>query len=404
MGRLIFINRYFYPDESATSQMLTDLAFALAEGGYEIRIITSRQRIDDPRANLLPREACSDVMVFRVWTSRWGRTNLPGRAMDYLSFYFSSAVRLFRVAGKGDVIIAKTDPPLIGVIAGLVARLKGASLINWWQDVYPEIAEELGVIGAGAMSRSLRSLRNSACRMAKTNIVIGRCMQENLVNFGVSPAHISVIPNWADDREIQPMSATDNPLRDDWELANSFVVGYSGNLGRGHDFDVLLEAASVLSDDPVIRFLFIGSGANKNAVVARVGEMGLSNVVFKPFQPRTRLNVSLTIPDVHIITLKPELSGLIVPSKIYGALAAGRPVLFIGPADSEIALVIRDYDCGFVCDDAGAEEIARIIRLLRDDRGLCDRLGHNARLAVDDRYSREHALRIWGETLDAAMS
>jgi glycosyltransferase involved in cell wall biosynthesis len=154
----------------------------------------------------------------------------------------------------------------------------------------------------------------------------------------------------------------------------------------------------------MIRFLFIGSGARKDAVVQQVGEMGLANVVFKPFQPRTRLSLSLTVPDLHIITLKPELSGLLVPSKIYGVLAAGRPVLFIGPEDSEIARVIKDYECGFVCDCVTATEIVKIIRLLRDDQDLRVRLGNNARRAVDERYSKAKALQSWRDTLDAAIN
>jgi glycosyltransferase involved in cell wall biosynthesis len=399
MSRLIFVNRYFYPDESATSQMLTDLAFALAEDGLNIHVVTSRQQIDDPLADLAPSDQYADVNIYRVWTSRWGRSNLLGRALDYLTFYFSAAIRLFRLARKDDILIAKTDPPLIGSVAAVVARLSGSKLINWWQDVYPEIAEQLGVKGIDLLARPLRAIRNSTCRAAEKNVVIGRCMLDRMAQTGIAEDTMTFIPNWADDATIRPIPSADNHLRTEWGLTDSFVIGYSGNLGRGHDFDLLLAAASLLSDNPAIRFLFIGSGAKKALVIDRVRQMGLPNVVFKSFQPRIGLGLSLTVPDVHIVSLKPELSGLIVPSKFYGAMAAGRSLIFIGPKNSEIARVIEDYDCGTVCSGSNADEIEQTIRRLHDDRALCEKQGHNARCAVDDRYNKGTSISAWREIL-----
>jgi colanic acid biosynthesis glycosyl transferase WcaI len=220
----------------------------------------------------------------------------------------------------------------------------------------------------------------------------------------VSGAPMTLIPNWAGDDEIKPMPASGNPLRAEWGLTKSFVVGYSGNLGRGHDFDLLLDVAGILSADEMVKFLFIGSGAKKGSVAEYARKMRLNNVVFKPFQPRQRLNLSLTVPDLHVVTLKPELSGLIVPSKIYGVLAAGRPVLFLGPDDSEIARVIQYYDCGFICGSATAGEIVQIIQRLRADQDLCATLGQNARRAVDECYSKTYAMERWREALDAVTN
>jgi glycosyltransferase involved in cell wall biosynthesis len=399
MSRLIFVNRYFYPDESATSQMLTDLAFALAEDEFDIHVVTSRQLIDDPMADLVSRERYADVNIYRVWTSRWGRSNLFGRAMDYMTFYLSAAIRLFRLARKDDVIIAKTDPPLIGAIAAIVARLTHSKLINWWQDVYPEIAEHLDVRGVYLLARPLRAIRNSTYRAAEKNVVIGRCMLDRMTLAGNVQGTMMIISNWADDTAIVPVLPADNDLRTEWGLTDSFVVGYSGNLGRGHDFDLLLHAAAALSDWAAIKFLFIGSGAKKALVVDRARQLGLANVVFQPFQPRARLSLSLTVPDVHIVSLNPELSGLIVPSKFYGALAAGRPLIFIGPKESEIARVIEEYDCGSVCSDFNAAEIEQMIRRLYDDRDLCEKQGSNARRAVDEHYSKWASIGTWRKVL-----
>ena len=207
MRKLIFLNRYFSPDESATSQLLSDLAFDLARTGYAVEIVTSRQRYEDASAKLPPRGSDHGVAIYRIWTSRWGRASLTGRTIDYLTFYMSAATWLLFHAGRGDVIIAKTDPPLISVVAAVIARLKGARLINWLQDLYPEVAEQLKVGGLGSTSGMLRRFRNWSLRSARMNVVIGRCMAELLEEFHIPADRITVIPNWVDDVAIRPMSA-----------------------------------------------------------------------------------------------------------------------------------------------------------------------------------------------------
>lgn len=399
MGRIILINRYFHPDESATSQLVTDLAFDLAAAGCEVEAVTSRQRIDDPDASLSAAETCGGVRIHRVPTSRFGRRSLVGRGIDYLTFYLAAAVTLVRRVRPGDVILAKTDPPLIGLLAVTIGALKGATAINWWQDVYPELAEQLGVRAAWRLRRPLRALRNWIARRAERNVVIGRCMRDYLVRQGVPPESVVVIPNWVEDTAIRPVAAAGNPLRREWGLADCFVVGYSGNLGRGHEFDALLGAAQLLADRPGIRFLFIGGGVRRAALEARCAELGLSNVVLKPFQPREQLPQSLGVPDLHVVSLRAALAGLIVPSKFYGALAAGRPVLFIGPEASEVARVIGEWQCGFVAPAATAESLAALVAGCSDDRARVASMGEGARRAIDARYSRAAALQAWREVL-----
>ena len=161
---LIFVNRYFYPDHSATSQVLTDIAFGLAAKGYRVRVVTSRQRYSDRSAQLPPRERVRGVEVHRVWTTRFGRSGLPGRAVDYLAFHLASAWTLWRLARAGDVIIAKTDPPMLSVTAAPVARLRGAKLVNWLQDIFPEVAQALG-LGRGWLAEKTYGLMRRLSRL-----------------------------------------------------------------------------------------------------------------------------------------------------------------------------------------------------------------------------------------------
>lgn len=404
-GRIVFVNRYFFPDESATSQLLTDLACHLSEIGHEVIVVTSRQRLDDPSAALARAGRHSGVEIRRIPTTTFGRETHLGRAVDFLTFYMSAVVGLSRLLRRGDILVVKTDPPLMTVIGGLIARAKRVPVINWWQDIYPEIASRLGVpiLGSSMVEALLAGIRNWSARSAALNVVIGRCMGEFLISQSVPESRIKVISNWVDDESITPVSRHSNSLRDAWNLGERFVVGYSGNIGRGHQFSLLLRAAEILRGEKEIVFLFIGQGAKLEALKNEVEQRALTNVHFRPFQPRQQLGLSLTVPDAHVVSLDPGLQGLIVPSKFYGALAAGRPVIFLGPPASEIARVIAEAECGLVEAGPDPEGLVQFIRENARDAGLRDRLGSNARQAIDSQFSAAKSLEKWSSVVGRLM-
>jgi glycosyltransferase involved in cell wall biosynthesis len=412
--KIIFVNRFFYPDHSATSQLLTDLALHLARQGKEVCVVASRQRYDDPGALLPIHENIAGVSVYRAWSTRFGRAKLLGRALDYLSFYLGAAWTLARLACRDTAIVAKTDPPLISVVAAAVAKLREAMLINWLQDIFPEVAaalllepvrkkDGLGVRKRllGGIFKLLQRLRDASLRKARYNVVIGELMRERLLALGIADAHIRVVHNWADGQAIQPVTPADNPLRREWQVADKFVVGYSGNLGRAHEIATLLEAIEQLRDDSGIVFLFIGGGAQLQSLQDACARRRLSNVSFKPYQPRERLRFSLSVPDVHLITLQAQMEGLIVPSKFYGVAAAGKPCIFIGAQNGEIAAIIKEAACGFSVQTGNAEELVQTVRRLASDPALCNTLGNNARKVFEQRFEQRLALHAWSELLDA---
>ncbi len=267
MRRLIFINRFFAPDHSATSQILSDLAFDLAGVGREVHVITSRQIYDDPKAALPERETINGVDVHRVASTGFGRTALIGRAIDYVSFYRSVRRCLDELVRPGDIVIAKTDPPLMSVVAKPVARRNGARLVNWLQDIYPETAVELGVpFMRGPVAASLAALRNVTLREAAATVVVGDLMARKVEALGAPAERTHVIPNWCNDEEILFVVPADNPLRHEWDLDNKFVLGYSGNLGRAHEFETVLAAAERLRREPRMAFLMIGGGMSASPI------------------------------------------------------------------------------------------------------------------------------------------
>jgi colanic acid biosynthesis glycosyl transferase WcaI len=411
---VIFLNRYFHPDHSATSQMLSDLAFALAGVGYRISVITSRQAYDAPSARLPKWESIAGVDVHRVPTSRFGRYSLPGRLVDYLTFYASAAWALWRFARRGDIIVAKTDPPMLSLLAAPIARMRQARLINWLQDLFPEVAEALRVGGAPARIAygPLRRVRNRSLASADMNVVLGMRMLDKLKALGIEPSHIRVISNWAAGDLIRPIEHAANALRREWDLGNALTVGYSGNLGRAHDIDTMLAAIAGTQTEqpplqpssfprrhPLVRWLFIGDGASYERLKSAVSSQKFSNVEFKPYQPRERLAESLCALDVHLVSLRPELEGLIVPSKFYGIAAAGRPTIFIGEPDGEIARLIAKYECGLTVRQGDGSGLVQAIWELASDPARLKAMGKRAREAFDAEFTKSIAVARWERLL-----
>jgi glycosyltransferase involved in cell wall biosynthesis len=401
--RLIVINRYFFPDQSATSQLLSDLTFYFATAGIETHVITSRQLYDDPHQQLPASEIVGGVFIHRVATTKFGRSGLPGRALDYLSFYRAADRSMQELVERGDALIAMTDPPLCSVLALRVARKKRADLINWLQDIYPEIAVELGVpLLRGTIAISASCWRDRSLKSAAMNVVVGQSMADRLMKFGVKPEQIRVIHNWTDDAEIIPISPEQNQLRKLWGLEGKFVVGYSGNLGRAHEFDTILAASERLRHDPRIIFLVIGSGHRNDQLAKLVQSRGLiSQFRFLPYQERAQLKYSLAAADLHWLSLKPALEGLIVPSKFYGIAAAGRPTIAITAADGEIANLVRVNNCGRVIEPGDSEKLAATILELSRSPEQLTTMGRNARAMLDAQFTRRAALKRWSAVLDA---
>jgi colanic acid biosynthesis glycosyl transferase WcaI len=416
---VVFINRYFYPDHSATSQMLSDIAFALARENRRVVVITSRQRYNVANACLLASETKDGVNIRRVPTSRFGRDNLAGRALDYLSFYVTAAWALMWIARRGDIVIAKTDPPMLSIAVAPICFLRGTKLVNWLQDLFPEVAIEVGMT-RGRVSRIgvslLTQLRNATLRYADCNVVLGERMADRVSKLGVPSSAMRIIPNWADGSTLRPVAHGENSLRRAWDLGSKFVVCYSGNLGRAHEYATILQAIESLearehvligaapATCPQIVWLFVGAGAMFEEFAAEAKQRNLKSVLFRPYQPRERLAESLSVADVHLVSLKPELEGLIVPSKIYGIAAVGRATIFIGDEDGEIARLIAGNGSGLTIKPRRGQALADAIMELALDRARLTRMGANARRTFETHYDLRCALRSWSSLLDGLMA
>ena len=396
-ARIIFVNRFYWPEEPATAQLLTDLAAALAGAGHRVTVIASHSgRRQLPRA-----EVRNGVEIKRVRGTRWASAGAVGKAMDFLTFSLGAFATLLFTASKGDAVIALTDPPLIGVGAWLAARARGARIFHWVQDIYPEIAMEL----TGHRWLGLtRPLRNAAWRNADGCVVLGADMKALLVENGTPSENITISPNWAPGGLGRSESSHTSPLRAEWNLEGQFVVAYSGNLGRVHDLEPVIELAAALRDDPRISFLFIGGGAQRDRLQALAAARRLARVQFRPAQPRERLGETLALGDVHLVTLLPGCERLVFPSKLYGVTAAGRPVIFIGPRNCELAREIERGGFGHAFERGEIERMAAAIRALSRDAAAVDRLARASLAYAQSHLGPGRALSEWERVLGSTTA
>lgn len=322
-------------------------------------------------------------------------------------FYLAAGWRLWRIARPGDVIVAKTDPPLTSVVAAFVARRRGARPVNWVQDVFPEVAEAVSVRGlARPLAQLLRWLRNGSLRSAEFNVVIGERMAEVIGReIGPRTAALGIvrgISDRADMEAIRPVDAVANPLRREWGLEGRFVVSYSGNMGRAHEFETILGAAERLARSSAsVTFLFIGGGAQRAMVEDEVRRRGLANVQFRPYQDRAALSFSLGVGDVHLVSQRPEVEGYVLPSKLYGILAAGRPVVFVGDVESEIGSMVRHEGIGVAVSQGDAEALVDQLLRLQRDAPCRHAMGARARTLLCERYDKKFAFAAWLALLSA---
>ena len=398
--RTIFVNRYFHPDQSATSRMVSALAFGLARTGGEVAVVASRAFHDRTDEAPAARETCSGVDVVRLPTSRFGRASLPGRALDYLSFHLLAFFWLLRNVRRGDVVIVCTDPPLISLTCALPVRLRGGRMVNWIMDLFPETAVELGLFRkAPSLARFVTRLRDRSIAHARLTICPTERMADYLLARGLPAERIRVLHHWSDAAEIHPVPKERNRLRAAWGYGDAFVVGYSGNFGRAHEFATLIEAATLLKDRADIRFLMIGGGHKLHSVMGAAEERDLTNIAFEPLQPAERIAESLGVPDLHVVSLLPRLEHCIIPSKFYGILAAGKPTLFIGDPRGSVARVVAAKGCGVTVAIGEAERLARTIVDLAAAPERVAAMGRAARALLEAEYTSDRALATWSALL-----
>jgi colanic acid biosynthesis glycosyl transferase WcaI len=371
--RLLVFNQYYWPGLEATAHLLSELLAALAED-FEITIVTGRILVHAPEPARFTHDG---VEVIRVRSTAYDRRRLVPRALNYITYMIESLREGFG-ARKPDVVLCMTDPPVIADVALAVARRFRVPLVVISQDVFPEVAVELKRLENKSLVAVLRFLIAFYLRRAERIVAIGETMQKRLVAKGARRDRIVVIPNWVDTEAIRPQ-----PHDNEWSrgqmLDGRFVVMHSGNVGHAQNLDVLVRATTFLRDLDDLAVFVIGGGA-RLPETQRLAELLETDVVrFMGYQPRETLSQSLSAAHLHFVGLGAGLSGYVVPSRLYGILAAGRPVLVSADADSETAMVVESVGCGIVVPPGRPDRVAEVIRAAHDGAYDLEEMGRRGR-------------------------
>lgn len=385
-ARVIVISQFFGPDQSAVGQFLADVANGAAEAGHDVLVICGADdyaaeafaargsiRRENSESDADQLSGRGSIHVARVRTATFSQSK-PKKLLSYATFYAGAVWRALRVA-KPDVVVTLTAPPGLAWIGWLVKQIRGCRHVAWEMDLYPDIAIALKVPVARWTSMMLDFPR----RRADAVIAPGDCMKIRLLQHRISEDRIVVAENWADGRTILPLPfPPPRPLR----------ILYSGNLGLAHDVATIRAVMVHLANHPDFQFVFAGGGLARKELIDFCHERGIENTSFPSYVRLQDLGASLAECHVGLVTQKLSTLGAVVPSKTYGLMAAGRPVLFIGPPEATPALLIRRFECGwhFDCGD-DAEVSAFLLRLLDDPEELVrkGRNGHEAFIAGYDR-------------------
>jgi colanic acid biosynthesis glycosyl transferase WcaI len=413
---ICFFNRSYWPDQAATGQLLTELAEDLVSRHRCAVSVVAGPALHAPKGGdgqewqegregqeglegqdgfggLVRRESHHGVAILRANSSRFAPARFAGRASNYLTYFASASAASFRI-GSPDVVVSLTDPPIIGLTALFAARRTGARFVFLCEDIFPEVAALVDGFHNGAVNATLDRINRYLLREADAVIALGDRMRQRLVEEkGANPGRVHVIHNWADCDAIVP-SPKDNAFTRANGLADRFVVMHSGNVGLSQDLDVLIEAADRLRSKERLTIAIVGGGSRREELGRMVAGRGLTNVRFFPYQSKELLHESFGAADAFVVSLKDTLEGYIVPSKVYGILAAGRPYIAATNPGCEAATIARAGGCGLVAAPGDAGALADAIAKLYDDPAAARAMGERARHAAWQ-YDRRVAVQAY---------
>ena len=383
---ICFFNRSYWPDQVATGQLLTELAEDLVERhGCEVSVVAGRA-LHAPEARAqsakpVDRETRNGVTILRANGTRFWPGRFAGRAANYLT-YFGSANLSGLYLRRPDVVVALTDPPIVGLAGLWAARRAGARFVFLCEDVFPEVASLLEDFHSTSVNRVLDRVNRHLLQKADAIVVLGDRMRRRLVEEkGADSSRIEIIHNWADCEAIAP-GPRDNAFSREHRLTDRFVLMHSGNVGMSQNLDVLIEAASRLTSREKLLVAIVGDGARRKVLEAEAARRGLGNVRFFAYQPKARLAESFASADAFLVSLKAGIEGYIVPSKLYGILAAGRPYVAAVDPTCEVAAIASEHRCGVLATPGDPDALAGSIAALYDNPMQTRQMGENARHAA----------------------
>lgn len=386
--RLWVVSELYYPEQTSTGYFLTEIAEGLADV-FDVQVICGKPSYSERGIAVVRTEERHGTVIHRMRATHFNKDRLVLRAVNALTLAVAASVFALMRLRRGDRMLIVTNPPTLPPILALIARLRGVRSYLLVHDVYPEVLAATGMMKpSGTAWRIAGAFFNRTLGWFDRIVVLGRDMQ-SLIDRKVAAGHgraaTTIIPNWGDVDEIRPIARAGNPFAIEHGLVDRFVIQFSGNIGRTHDVELLLDVARRVEDLPHVVFLFVGYGGQAGTVAARGG----ANLRYLPRQPRERLNAMLACSDATVIAFKPAMNGVSVPSRMYNVMAAGVPIVAIADADAELSRTVVENDAGWQLAAGDADGLEALIRRLAgpDGRAEAAARGLNARRALEPRYT-----------------
>ena len=402
--KLSIITQFYPPDYAATGQLIEELANQLKNTGVHVHVFTGQPGYAFQKKSAPNVERKDKLLIRRSRTARLWPKRIRGKAINGLLFCLRSAFHLLKSCWRGDVLLLTTAPPflpLLGYLAHLIFKLPYLCLLY---DLYPDVAVELQVVAERHwLVRLWDTINQEIWKNSSGIIVLSPSMEKRILAKCPEVADkIAVIHSWANPELIVPLPKQDNWFAHKHNLVDKFTVLYSGNMGRCHDMETILEAARLLHSDP-IQFVFIGDGAKRKVCIEQVKALGLSNCLFLPYQDKKYLPYSLTACDLSLVSISPGMEGLVAPSKLYGILAAGRPVATICEEHSYLRQLIDDARCGATFRNDDAAGLAEFILNLAQDPDLAHQMGKAGRRYLKSNFTLEIIAKQYSQLVYQAM-
>jgi len=378
------MNRSYWPDAEATGQLLTELCEELAT-----ETVICGQPNSNPESVSFERrgvEIRNGVSICRVGHTQFNKSSTIGRCINLISFLLLASIAAFRVP-RPELVITQTDPFLLPLTGKLLKRFRGSKLLVYLQDIYPDIAIAVGKIHEGWLTRLLRHALHSCYRVSDRVVVLSRDMRDLLVEQGLPGEKVSQLTNWVDTNQIYPIK-DGNEFRARENLNDKFVVMHSGNMGMSQRLEDVLAAAELLKDRDDIIFLMVGGGARMDELKSIASNKHLHNVRFLPYQPKHELATSLSAADLHLVSSDDDAIRCLMPSKIYGILASGTPMVAIVRSDSELADIVKQEGLGECVIPRDPQAICRAVMAMDSDRAELEFMGVRARKLAERRFDR----------------
>lgn len=391
---VLFFNRSFYPDIQATGQFLTELCEDLTEMGHHVTVIAGNSSFSLNSKNnkflsVVSKEKYKSIDVLRVAGTDLPKNFLLFRLVNLFFYFFFAFTAGFMVGKKPNIIVAQTDPPVMGLLGYFFSKFYSAKFVYACKDIYPDVGIVTGRLTNPFLNLLLEKINLFSFIASHLITCLSEDMKNKIQEKGISSDKIIVIPDWADTKELYPVPASENYLRCEWNMEDFFTIMYSGNIGLTQKLEDVIEVANKLKENKKIMFYFVGDGASKINLQKMVQRYDLENVRFYPYQPKGKLKYSLSAPDIHLITFQKGLAGIVVPSKIYGIMACGKPFLAWVDEESDVFSFAKQFGCGVTVKPGDIDGMVNAILWCLKNPSELQSMGQTSRKAAIDYFERK---------------